>query len=119
MSESNLERRSCRSALAAMAIDFQLLEIKERDAVEALVIADQDGFVIAGVGDDDACEALAARAPFAAVGSSAGSYYGPKQIAVMRVAGTDFLVACTRGKGDAASALKSAGAGARRILRAA
>ncbi len=119
MSLSNVERRGCRSEIAAMAIDFQLLEIRDRDAVEAIVIADQDGLVIAGAGDEDLCEAMAARAPYAAAGATTGSHYGPKQIAVMRVGGTDFLVACTRGKGDAASALKSAGAGARRILRAA
>ena len=57
------ERRKQRSADPLVALHYQLAQSRSRSAVEAIVLADTSGVVVAGAGSWVICEELAAYAP--------------------------------------------------------
>jgi len=57
------DRRQRRSNERDTALRFQLEHTKERSGIEALVLADRDGLVLAAAGDVAECEELGAVAP--------------------------------------------------------
>jgi hypothetical protein len=63
------ERRRRRSADPLVALHYQLSETRSRGELDAIVIADASGVVVAGSGSWPVCEELAAYAPLLAEGS--------------------------------------------------
>ncbi len=61
-----IERRRRRSSLAALAVRYQLEAVRDRGDFPALVLADDQGLVVAAAGDPELCEELAAHAPLIA-----------------------------------------------------
>jgi hypothetical protein len=60
------ERRSRRSSDPLVALHFQLAQSRNERGLEAIVVADDSGVVVAGAGGWAACEELAAYAPLLA-----------------------------------------------------
>lgn len=58
-----VERRMQRSERRDLALRYQIEHARGQARLEALVLADDAGIVIAGSGDDAVCEELAAIAP--------------------------------------------------------
>lgn len=112
------ERRECRSQVPSIAIDLCLAGLRARAGIRALVLSDDKGRVIAGCGDETLAEQIAERAPRVASGQrEERTIVG---VGVMQVRGFDppIFAACSRDVRDVSHLLKSAGAGARRILAA-
>jgi len=61
-----IERRIRRSRDPYRALCLQLEHARLRGALDALVVATDNGLVVAGAGEDDLCEALGAVAPLVA-----------------------------------------------------
>lgn len=57
------ERRSRRSHLSHLALRYQLEHVKTNGGLEALVLADDAGMLVAAAGETGVCEELAAVAP--------------------------------------------------------
>jgi hypothetical protein len=66
---SESERRRRRSADPLVALHYQLSETRSRGELDAIVVADASGVVVAGAGSWPICEELAAYAPLLAEGS--------------------------------------------------
>ena len=66
------ERRKQRSTDPLVALHYQLAQSKTRSSVEAIVLADPSGVVVAGAGSWVVCEELAAYAPLFSQGQGAG-----------------------------------------------
>lgn len=60
------ERRVRRSQCRDIALGFQLEHVRERGGLEALVLADDDGLIVACSGDPLVCREVAAIAPLVA-----------------------------------------------------
>jgi hypothetical protein len=60
------ERRVRRSSSRDLALGFQLEHVRDRARLEALVLADDDGLVVASAGDAAVCREVAAHAPLLA-----------------------------------------------------
>ncbi|MDB4945584.1 MAG: hypothetical protein JWP97_5118 [Labilithrix sp.] len=63
------DRRRRRSADPLVALHYQLSETRSRGELDAIVVADASGVVVAGAGSWPVCEELAAYAPLLAEGS--------------------------------------------------
>ena len=63
------ERRRRRSSDAKMALTYQLAHVRREACLDAIVLADKDGLVVAEAGDVELCESLAAVAPLLSRGS--------------------------------------------------
>ncbi|MBS2013434.1 MAG: hypothetical protein JST00_11130 [Deltaproteobacteria bacterium] len=63
------ERRRRRSEDPLVALHYQLTETRSRGEIDAIVVADASGVVVAGAGSWPVCEELAAFAPLLAEGS--------------------------------------------------
>jgi hypothetical protein len=63
------DRRRRRSADPLVALHYQLSETRSRGELDAIVVADASGVVVAGAGSWPVCEELAAYAPLLADGS--------------------------------------------------
>lgn len=63
------DRRRRRSADPLVALHYQLSETRSRGELDAIVVADTSGVVVAGAGSWPVCEELAAYAPLLAEGS--------------------------------------------------
>jgi hypothetical protein len=63
-----LERRRKRSTDPLVALHYQLAHARNEDRLEAVVLADGSGLVVAGAGPWALCEELAAYAPLLAQG---------------------------------------------------
>ncbi len=127
------DRRQKRSTDPLVALHYQLAHARARGSLEAIVVADADGVVVAGAGSWAACEELAAFAPLLAsrAGADVGVTTGEaSRVDVVRreAAVTSFQVddqevhLCARGGGLAegrAVTLAAALTGVARILRAA
>jgi hypothetical protein len=70
MSTESLEkdRRRRRSADPLVALHYQLAASRARSELDAIVVADESGVVVAGAGSWPVCEELAAYAPLLADG---------------------------------------------------
>ncbi len=66
---SEQERRRRRSADPLVALHYQLSETRSRGELDAIVVADASGVVVAGAGSWPVCEELAAYAPLLAEGA--------------------------------------------------
>src|SRR5271165_4067426 len=61
--KSSTERRTKRSSDPLVALHYQLAHCRRERGLDALVVADDSGIVVAGAGGWAACEELAAYAP--------------------------------------------------------
>jgi hypothetical protein len=99
------ERRKQRSTDPLVALHYQLAQSKSRSAVDAIVLADSAGVVVAGAGAWVVCEELAAYAPLF---SQRGEEL-PARVASMRAecevrtmtAGGQPMLLCAMGKSSA------------------
>lgn len=115
------DRRKQRSSDPLVALHYQLAQSRSRSSVEALVLADTSGVVVAGAGSWVVCEELAAYAPLFAQ-DAAGL---PPRVATLRAecevremtAGGQPMLLCALGKTAArALATETASRGVVRIL---
>lgn len=125
------DRRQKRSDDPLVALHYQLAHARSRGALDAIVVADAAGVVVAGAGSWAACEELAAYAPLLASARPAGDANGSRvdvlrrDTAVTRVewGGDDVeLLVCARGGAAGRGrdvTLAEAMSGVARILRAA
>jgi hypothetical protein len=125
---SAVERRQRRSEDPITALHYQLSSTRAEACLDAVVLVDDSGCLVAGAGAWPACEELAAYAPLlvnrAAIGSSAvGSRIAALSAEVdvrsLDVDGAEVLL-CGRGGGEGrGDFIARAAAGCLRILRAA
>jgi hypothetical protein len=115
------ERRKQRSTDPLVALHYQLAQSKSKSSIDAIVLADTSGVVVAGAGSWVVCEELAAYAPL--FSHDAGSL--PSRVAQLRAecdvremtAGGQPMLLCTLGKTSArAQAAEDASHGVVRIL---
>jgi len=122
------DRRRKRSDDPLVALHYQLAHARSEGRVEAMVVADDAGLVVAGVGAWAACEELAAYAPLLAQGqwTEPGSVERTR-IATLRqqvdvqpvdIEGQRILI-CARGGTMRRAAMARAAQGVARILTAA
>jgi len=125
------ERRQKRSQDPLIALHYQLAYARHDGDLDALVLADPSGVVVAGAGAWAVCEELAAYAPLFAqeLPDSGGAsdrmseLRGEVEVRSMRVDGIEVFL-CARGGGargerSRGTSMKLAEAGVSRILRAA
>ena len=129
------DRRRRRSIDPLIALHYQLAHIRTSGALDAIVVADASGVVVAGAGSWAACEELAAYAPLLARSGSGADANGDGESASRvealrgQIAVTSFevddqeVLVCVRGGGndgvDRTTTVKAAAFGVARILRAA
>jgi len=119
------DRRRLRSDDPITALHYQLSHARREAALDALVLVDESGCLIAGAGAWPVCEELAAYAPFfieptvaesAALGSRIAEIGAEVETRVVPIDDGEALI-CGRGGGQSRSAtLERAAAGCRRIL---
>jgi hypothetical protein len=122
------ERRLKRSTDPLVALHYQLAHVRTEASLEAIVVADGSGIVVAGAGAWAMCEELAAYAPLLAQGVWSEPGLGPEsRVAELRtevdvqpvnVEGQTVLLSA-RGGSKRASALARAARGIERILHTA
>jgi hypothetical protein len=122
------DRRRKRSQDPLVALHYQLAYTRNEEHLDAIVVADDCGIVVAAAGSWAACEELAAYAPILSHGAwSEPGARDTSRVAELRdqvdikqvtVDGAKVLL-CSRGKGTRAGAMDRAAAGVARILRAA
>jgi hypothetical protein len=119
------ERRMKRSSDPLVALHYQLAQAKQGASLDALVLADTSGVVVAGAGSWVVCEEIAAYAPFLAqddggtLPERVASMRGEVEILSMTAAGQPLLLCALRGSGGSGTrseATKQAIAGCARIL---
>ena len=121
------ERRKRRSSDPLIALHYQLTVARTESELEAIVVADDAGLVVAGAGSWAACEELAAYAPLLEadpvdLSSQVSSRVVDlrREVDVLRVdVGGTSVIVCALGGTERRVSLARAVAGARRILRAA
>ena len=129
------DRRRKRSDDPLVALHYQLAQARQDARLEAIVVADDAGVVVAGCGAWPVCEELAAYAPLLsqlarearAAPGSGRDLDGESRIAALRaeidvrpvdVEGQTVLV-CARGTEPASAVIERAAAGVARILKSA
>jgi hypothetical protein len=135
--EDKADRRRRRSADPLVALHYQLSSVRALGELDAIVVADISGVVVAGAGSWPVCEELAAYAPLLAeaewgtmtaqVSSRVDSLRKDAIVRSMQVGGQEVLLCARRQRrseaveADAAerSVLDQAVAGVSRILSAA
>jgi hypothetical protein len=78
------DRRKQRSEDPLVALHYQLAQAKQHGSLEAIVLADASGVVVAGAGSWVVCEELAAYAPLFAQGSAQNETDFPARVASLR-----------------------------------
>lgn len=129
--DSQDDRRRRRSSDPLVALHYQLSSARSRGDLDAIVVADPSGVVVAGAGSWPVCEELAAYAPLLADGewSSMSTQVSSRVEALRRevdvrtvsIAGQDVLL-CARHKHrdpQVAEYVDAAARGITRILTAA
>ena len=121
-----IERRKRRSTDPIIALHHQLAAVRTEASLDALVLADHAGCVVAGVGAWPACEELAAYAPFFISGTAccnahvASEAVKAAQTAHYRASRIDGVgvVLCAKGERgkDVSRQMSRALSGCRRIL---
>jgi hypothetical protein len=113
------ERRKQRSADPLVALHYQLAHTRTRSAVDAIVLTDETGVVVAGAGAWVVCEELAAYAPLFTqeeVPARVASLRADCEVRQVTANGQPMLL-CAMGKQTArAEAASDASAGVTRIL---
>jgi hypothetical protein len=122
------DRRRKRSQDPLVALHYQLAYTRNEERLDAIVVADDCGVVVAAAGSWAACEELAAYAPILSRGawtepgaratSRVEELRNQVDIQSVQVDGQTVLL-CSRGKGARAGAMDRAAAGVARILTAA
>ena len=122
------DRRRKRSQDPLVALHYQLSHARHEGKLEAIVVADDSGVVVAGAGAWAVCEELAAYAPLLAQGVwvEPGMARGSR-VAELRTevdvqpvdVGGQKVLLCARGGWGRAMAMERAAAGVARILTAA
>ena len=122
------ERRRKRSNDPLIALHYQLAHARTDGGLEALVVADGSGLVVAGAGTWAMCEELAAYAPLLAQGqwtepglddtSRVAELRSEVDVQPVDVDGQTVLL-CARGGRRRMAAIDAAAAGVARILRVA
>lgn len=123
--EAQNDRRRQRSTDPLVALHYQLAQARDQGKVDAMVVADDSGVLVAGTGPWALCEELAAYAPLLAQGlwNEPGlSPGGPMaelgtEVDVQRVdADGQGVFLCARGGWMRAAAMQRAAEGVARIL---
>jgi hypothetical protein len=120
------ERRTRRSDDPIIALHYQLSAVRKEAGLEAVVLVDGSGCLVAGAGAWPVCEELAAYAPFLAdrtlpqtaeVAGRAAEIAREAHVRAMSLDGAEVLL-CARGGGamDVTPSIVRAAAGCRRIL---
>jgi hypothetical protein len=124
------DRRRKRSRDPLVALHYQLAHARHEGRLEAIVVADDSGVVVAGAGAWAVCEELAAYAPLLVQGvwnepglalrdDSRVAELGPEvDVQPVKVDGQTVLL-CARGGGMRSAAMERAAEGVARILKAA
>jgi len=131
------DRRRKRSDDPLVALHYQLAQARQDARLEAIVVADDAGVVVAGCGAWPVCEELAAYAPFVSqlareprpAAASGRDRDGDSRLAALAlraeiavrpvdVEGQTVLV-CARGTEPASAVIERAAAGVARILKSA
>jgi hypothetical protein len=123
------ERRRRRSSDIITALHYQLSSTRAEAKLEAVVLVDDSGCLVAGAGAWPVCEELAAYAPLlahtsavrnATVGSRIAALSTAVEVQSLFIDGGEALI-CGRGGPDETrrASLAHAAAGCRRILRSA
>ena len=122
------ERRSRRSDDTITALHYQLSFTRREADLEAVVLVDDSGCLVAGAGAWPVCEELAAYAPLlanpgaignAAVSSRVSSLRGDVEVQAIRVDGAEVLLCGCGGSAGRRFFIERAAAGCQRILGAA
>jgi hypothetical protein len=116
------ERRHKRSTDPLIALHYQLSVVRRQEELDAIVVADPSGMVVAGAGAWATCEELAAYAPLLvndeaprALSARVEALRHEANVQVMEVDGQEMFV-CARG--GSVAAVARAAVGATRILTA-
>jgi len=126
--ESRDERRTRRSPDPITALHYQLAALRRSAALEALVLVDDAGCLVAGAGAWPVCEELAAYAPLLAdpakavrrvVSARLASLSKQVQTLELEALGQPLFLSCRGGVDTRTDALSLAATGVRRILEAA
>ncbi|HTQ43284.1 MAG TPA: hypothetical protein VMI75_11050 [Polyangiaceae bacterium] len=123
---ANEDRRQKRSEDPLVALHYQLAHAKKEGKLDAIVVADDSGVVVAAAGSWAACEELAAYAPLLAQG--VWSEPGAPKLSRMAELRTEVdvqpvdiegqtVLLCARGGMLRASAMERAAGGIARILK--
>lgn len=122
------DRRRKRSHDPLVALHYQLAHTRREERLDAIVVADDCGIVVAAAGSWAACEELAAYAPILSRGtwSEPGARENSRMVELrsqvdiqpVTIDGSTMLL-CSRSKDGRAGAMDRAAAGVARILRAA
>jgi hypothetical protein len=122
------ERRTRRSRDPVTALHYQLASTRALGGLDAVVLVDDSGCLVAGAGAWPACEELAAYAPLLedpskivrrAVSERIGELSRRATTRVVDLDGSGLVVSCRGGVVDRALFLDMAATGVRRILSAA
>ncbi len=121
----NRDRRRRRSEDPITALHYQLSFARAEAELEALVLVDDSGCLVAGAGAWPLCEELAAYAPLLAhpsaiqsdsLGSSLAAMAREIEIRTLLIDGVEAMI-CGRGRSEVrAATIARAAAGCRRIL---
>jgi hypothetical protein len=122
MRSRKIERRRRRSDEPLKALELQLEACRETALLDAMVLSDADGLVLAAAGDRQACDEIAVQLPV--IGRRVGEFQGILLSAehAMRVhmrrfrVGLSELYVATIGGGSNDAALERCLGGAARIL---
>lgn len=123
-----VERRRRRSDDVITALHYQLSLVRSLAELEALVLVDDRGFLVAGAGAWPACEELAAYAPLLArpeairrrrVESRVASLSREVESLRLEIEGSEVLLCGRGGTSRRRAAIERAAAGCLRILAAA
>jgi hypothetical protein len=118
------ERRRKRSGDPLIALHYQLAYARQDGRLDAIVVADASGVMVAGAGSWATCEELAAYAPLLAQGPDSMNSTTASRVETlrrqvdvkrMRVDGQDVLL-CARGGAMRTLSLDQAAFGVARIL---
>lgn len=127
-SQGGAERRRKRSDDPVTALHYQLAAVRREAELDAVVLADASGCLVAGAGAWPACEELAAYAPLLAtprqsvrrtVSARLSALEPEVDSLVFELLGSEVLLSCRGGAGTRQEALARAAAGIKRILDAA
>jgi hypothetical protein len=122
------DRRRKRSQDPLVALHYQLAQTRSEGCLDAIVVADDSGIVVAGAGAWAACEELAAYAPLMAQGvwnepglgrsSRVAELCEEVDVHAVDVEGQRVLL-CARGGATRTAAMEHAAQGVARILKTA
>jgi hypothetical protein len=119
------DRRRRRSSDTMTALHYQLSTVRQDGGLEALVLADATGCLVAGAGAWPTCEMLAAYAPLLAhraapnndlLASTVGTLTDGTEVRSLSIDGSEVLLCARGGRGPRGPSIARAASGCRRIL---